>query len=44
MLSEDRKRSVRHRLLAENRADKGGDPLSLNSFVTFAPFVVRNSG
>jgi hypothetical protein len=41
MLNEDRKRSLRHRLLAEDTADKGANPLSLNSFV---PFVVRNSG
>jgi len=44
MLSENRKRSVRRRLLAEKRANKWENPLSLNSFVTFAPFVVRNPG
>jgi ABC-type microcin C transport system permease subunit YejE len=34
MLNNDRKRIVRHTLLPEN----------LKSFVTFVPFVVRNSG
>jgi hypothetical protein len=43
MLSHDRKRSVRHRLLAENTADKRGNPLSLKSIVILVPFVVRNS-
>ena len=41
MLSNDRKRMVRHRLLAENTADKRGNFFSFNSFVTF---VVRNVG
>jgi len=44
MLSHDRKRSVMHRLLPENTADKRGNSLTLKSFVTFVPFVVRNSG
>jgi len=41
MLSNDRKRSVRHRLLPENPADETGNPLSLQSFVTFVPFKVN---
>ncbi len=44
MLNNDRKRIVRHRLLPENTVGKRGNPLSLKSFVTFVPFVVRNSG
>jgi hypothetical protein len=44
MVSNDRNRIVTHRLLDENTADKRGNPLSLKSFVTFVPFVVRNSG
>jgi hypothetical protein len=44
MLNNDSKKSVRHRLLAENTADKRENPLSLKSFVTFVPFVVRKSG
>jgi len=44
MLNNDCKRIVRHRLLAENMTDKQGNPLSLKAFVTFVPFVVRNSG
>jgi hypothetical protein len=41
MLSKERKKILRHRLLAENTAGKRGNPLSLKSFVTF---VVRGSG
>ena len=43
MLNNDRKSIVKHRLLPENTADIRGDPLSMKSFVTFVPFVVRNS-
>ena len=44
MLNNDRKRIVRHTLLPDNTTDRQGNPLSLKSFVTFEPFVVRNSG
>jgi hypothetical protein len=44
MLTIDRKKSVRHRLLPENATDKRRNPLSLKSFVTFVSFVVRDSG
>jgi hypothetical protein len=44
MINNDRKRIVRHKLLPQNTADKRENPLSLKSFVTFVPFVVRNSG
>jgi len=40
MLNTDCNRSVNHRHLAENAADRRGNSLSLKSFVTF---VVRNS-
>jgi hypothetical protein len=44
MLNNGRDRIARHTLLPENAADKQGNPLSLKYFVTFVPFVVRNSG
>jgi len=43
MLRNDRKRSVRHRLLPENTADKWPNPLAFRSLVTFVPLVMRNS-
>jgi hypothetical protein len=42
MLNNNRNTVVRHRLLPENTTDKQESPLSLKSFVTFVPLVVRN--
>jgi hypothetical protein len=44
MVSNDRKRIVSHGLFDGSTAEKRGYPLSLKSFVTFVPFVGRNSG
>jgi hypothetical protein len=44
MLNNDLSKSIRYKVLAENTADKRGNPLSLNSIATFVSFVVRNSG
>jgi hypothetical protein len=44
MLNNDRRSILRLGLLSENTADRQGNPLYLKSFVTFVPFVVRNSG
>ena len=44
MLNNDRKKSLKHRLLTEYTADKRGNLLPLKSFVTLVPFVVEAVG
>jgi hypothetical protein len=43
MLPHVHRRFIRYTLLTESTAHKHGNPLFLEAFETFVPFVVRNT-